>query len=148
MPAIPESAHLQTFQYVLKNNLKKYRKFIIENGTTPVEFEKKPQFATDTLVYYSEVLKFMCYDAESQFGNSVLYKLANFIILCMQSDEFKDSDFLPFTQYDLASAVGASRIQVARECATLKQQGYIDVKKGKLFVLNPSYFFDVLMTEK
>lgn len=107
-------------------------------------FEMKPQFATDTLMFYSDVLKFMCYDAESQFGSSVLFKLANFITLYMQSEEYKKADHLPFTQYELASAIGASRIQVARICSDLKKQGHVDTQKRKIHIVNPDYFYDIL----
>lgn len=36
------------------------------------------------------------------------------IVLYMQSDDYRTLGYLPFSQTELASAVGASRIQVAR----------------------------------
>ena len=109
-------------------------------------FRKNPAFAVDTLIYYSDILKLMCYDAESQYGNSVLFKLANFIILYMQSENFQIKDFMPFSQHELASAIGASRIQVARVCSELKKQGHVDIKKRRLYILHPDYFFDYVFT--
>ena len=73
-------------------------------------------FAEDVMVYYSDVLKLMCLDAESQSSNSVLNKLANFIGLYVLSEDYARFGFLPFSQQELASAIGASRVQVARVC--------------------------------
>lgn len=103
-------------------------------------FEKNPRFATDVILYYSDVLKLMCYDAESQTSNSVKSKLANFIVLYMQTEDYRSLGYLPFSQTELASAIGASRIQVARVCADLKKEGLVEIKNRKLFVLNQQAF--------
>lgn len=93
-------------------------------------------FAEDVMVYYSDVLKLMCLDAESQSSNSVLNKLANFIGLYVRSEDYARFGFLPFSQQELASAIGASRVQVARVCEKLKAQGIVDIKKRRLYVLD------------
>ena len=93
-------------------------------------------FAEDVMVYYSDVLKLMCLDAESQSSNSVLNKLANFIGLYVLSEDYARFGFLPFSQQELASAIGASRVQVARVCEKLKAQGIVDIKKRRLYVLD------------
>lgn len=98
--------------------------------------EKNPRFAVDLILYYSDVLKFMCYDAESQSSHSVQSKLANFILLYMQSEDYHVLGHLPFSQSELASTIDASHIQVARICASLKKEGLIDLKKRKLYVLD------------
>ena len=85
---------------------------------------------------YSDVLKLMCLDAESQSSNSVLNKLANFIGLYVLSEDYARFGFLPFSQQELASAIGASRVQVARVCEKLKAQGIVDIKKRRLYVLD------------
>lgn len=93
-------------------------------------------FAEDVMVYYSDILKLMCLDAESQSSNSVLNKLANFIGLYVLSEDYARFGFLPFSQQELASAIGASRVQVARVCEKLKAQGIVDIKKRRLYVLD------------
>ena len=93
-------------------------------------------FAEDVMVYYSDILKLMCLDAESQSSNSVLNKLANFIGLYVLSEDYARFGFLPFSQQELASAIGASRVQVARVCEKLKAQGIVDIKKQRLYVLD------------
>ena len=37
---------------------------------------------------------------------------------------------------EVASAIGASRVQVARVCEKLKAQGIVDIKKRRLYVLD------------
>ncbi len=103
-------------------------------------FRKNPQFATDLLLYYSDVLKLMCYDAESQSSNSVLSKLANFIVLYMQSEDYHALGYLPFSQSELASAIGASRVQVSRVCSALRKEGAVEIQKKKLRILTPARF--------
>ena len=85
------------------------------------------------LLYYSDVLKIMCLDAESQSSNSVLNKLANFIQLYMQSEDYLRYGYLPFSQQELASAIGASRVQVARVCEQLKRARIVDIKKRRRY---------------
>lgn len=103
-------------------------------------FQKNPRFATDLVLYYSDVLKLMCYDAESQTSNSVQSKLANFIVLYMQSEDYRQLGYLPFSQSELASAIGASRVQVSRICSKLKKDGLLEIQKRKLYVLAPDAF--------
>ena len=93
-------------------------------------------FAAAVLLYYSDVLKLMCLDAESQSSNSVLNKLANFIGLYVLSEDYARFGFLPFSQQELASAIRATRVQVARVCEKLKAQGIVDIKKRRLYVLD------------
>lgn len=100
-------------------------------------FRQDTRFAADTVLYYSDVLKLMCYDAESQSSNDVRTRLANFMLLFMQSGDYRTLGYLPFSQAELASAVGASRIQIARVCGALKQEGVIRVGKRQLRVLDP-----------
>lgn len=107
-------------------------------------FQKNPRFATDLILYYSDVLKLMCYDAESQTSNSVKSKLANFIVLYMQSEDYRKLGHLPFSQSELASAIGASRVQVSRICSQLKKEGLLEIRKRKLYVLAPDAFRDFI----
>ena len=100
-------------------------------------FRKDFRFASDVVRYYGEVLKLMCYDAESQTSNSVKAKLANFIVLYMQSEDYRTLGYLPFSQSELSSAVGASRVQIARICAELSREGLIASEKKKVYILKP-----------
>ena len=100
-------------------------------------FGREPRFAVDMVLYYSDVLKLMCYDAESQSSNDVRARLANFLLLFMRSSDYKALGYVPFSQSELASAIGASRIQIARVCGALRNAGVIRVKKRRLEILAP-----------
>lgn len=104
-------------------------------------------FARDVLLYYSDVLRLMCLDAESQSSNSVSSKLANFILLYMQSEDYRRYGYLPFSQQELASAIGASRVQVARVCEQMKRADIVDIKKRKLYILRPDRLEDMASLE-
>lgn len=95
---------------------------------------KNSDFCSDLLLYYGDVLRLMCFDAESQSINNVITRLANFICLFMQSDAYQQTGYILMSQQNLASAIKASRVQVARVCARLKQEGIIKVGKGKLII--------------
>ena len=98
-------------------------------------FGRDPGFAAATVLYYSDVLKLMCYDAESRSSNDVRSRLANFLLLYMQSADYRELGYIPLSQAELASAVGASRIQTARVCGALKREGVVRVEKRRLYVL-------------
>lgn len=97
---------------------------------------KNPDFCSDLLVYYGDVLRLMCFDAESQSINNVITRFANFLCLFMQSDDYQRRGYILMSQQNLASAIKASRVQVARVCAKLKQEGIIKVGKGKLKIID------------
>ena len=115
---------------------------VVDSNVIPLDIDRiaglmsgNRDFARDMLLYYSDVLKIMCLDAESQSSNSVLNKLANFIQLYMQSEDYLRYGYLPFSQQELASAIGASRVQVARVCEQLKRARIVDIKKRRLYIL-------------
>lgn len=115
---------------------------VVDSNVIPLDIDRiaglmsgNRDFARDMLLYYSDVLKTMCLDAESQSSNSVLNKLANFIQLYMQSEDYLRYGYLPFSQQELASAIGASRVQVARVCEQLKRARIVDIKKRRLYIL-------------
>ena len=56
--------------------------------------------------------------------------------LYMGSADYLRNRYLPMSQENLASAVNASRIQVARICSQLQKQGVIRTRRGKVFILN------------
>ncbi|NLZ93305.1 MAG: Crp/Fnr family transcriptional regulator [Firmicutes bacterium] len=95
---------------------------------------KNRGFFTDLLVFYGDVLRLMCLDAESQSVDNVLTRPANFICVYMQCDYYQHLGYIPLSQDNLASAINASRIQVARACAELKKAGLISVGRCKLTV--------------
>lgn len=91
-------------------------------------------FLSTILVYYGDVLRLMCVDAESQSVDDVITRLANFICLYMQCDYYQQLGYIPLSQDNLASAINASRIQVARVCAKFKQAELIKVGRCKMII--------------
>ena len=63
-------------------------------------------------------------------------RLANFFCLYMKSREYQRNAFIPMSQDSLASAVNASRVQVARICSRLQRQRLIHVGRRHVSVLN------------
>ncbi|OQB23432.1 MAG: transcriptional activator FtrB [Firmicutes bacterium ADurb.Bin182] len=96
--------------------------------------KKNYEFFFDLLLYYCDVLRLMCFDAESQSIDGVDTRLANFIALYMQSENYRRIRYIPMSQDNLASAINASRIQTARVCAKFKQEGIISIEKRKLII--------------
>ena len=89
--------------------------------------------------YYGSVLRLMCFDAESNSVCDASARLATFLCLFLryrrqQGDTRSNAIFL--TQDELASAVNASRIQIARICADFKNKGLIQCARGAITVLD------------
>lgn len=95
-----------------------------------------PEFAIDLALFVGDTLRLMCYDAENQSIGDVTTRLKNFFRLYMGSADYRRNRYLPMSQENLASAVNASRIQVARICSQLQKQGVIRTRRGKVFILN------------
>ena len=93
-------------------------------------------FAMAMTLYVGDVLRLMCLDAESQSICDVTTRLANFFCLYMKSREYQRNAFIPMSQDSLASAVNASRVQVARICSRLQNQRLIRVQRRHVSVLN------------
>ena len=85
-----------------------------------------PDFALDLALFVGDTLRLMCFDAENQSIWDVSTRLANFLCLYMKSRDYRANRSIPMTQDNLASAVNASRVQVARVCARLRRAGVLE----------------------
>ncbi len=75
--------------------------------------EANPAFGLDLASYVGDVLRLMCFDAENQSVSDVTTRLINFIFLYMKSEDYCQTQCIPMSYENLASAVNASRIQIA-----------------------------------
>ena len=91
-------------------------------------------FPGSLLRYYGTVFRLMCFDAETKSICSASARLAAF--LCLYEKNIKENGEVRLTQDELASAVNASRVQIARICSDFKQRGLIACSKGCVTVLN------------
>ena len=98
--------------------------------------DENPQFAVDLMYFVGDVLRLMCYDAESTSLNDVTARIANLFFLYMQSEDYAASGTIALSQDSIASAVNASRAHVARILAEMKKQGIIDTGHRKILVLD------------
>lgn len=98
--------------------------------------EEEPSFYPHFIQYYSTVLRLMCFDAESKSIGDASARLAGF--LCLYERNLRDGEkgAILLTQEDLASAVNASRVQIARICAEFKRKGFIQTFRGGLRILD------------
>ncbi len=97
--------------------------------------KEAPGFLYSLLQYYGTVLRLVCFDAELKSVTSATARLAAF--LCLYETNRSKSGPLPLTQDELASAINASRVQVARICSAFKKRGLIACSRGSVTVLNP-----------
>lgn len=99
-----------------------------------------PELYKDFLLYQADVLRLMCYDAKEQSIHDVYTRLIHFFLLYTQNTQSAE---IPLSQYRIASAINASRVQVARICSLLKQQELIDIRKNKIIVKERSLLKDL-----
>ncbi len=93
-------------------------------------------FTMDLMLFVGDVLRLMCYDAESTSLNDVAARVANLFCFYMQSGDYADSGAICLSQDSIASAVNASRAHVARIIAEMKRDGVIDTGHRRITVLN------------
>ena len=91
-------------------------------------------FPSALLRYYGTVFRLMCFDAETKSICDASARLATF--LCIYERDAKENGIVRLTQDELASAVNASRVQIARICSDFKKQGLISCSRGCVTVLD------------
>ncbi len=95
-----------------------------------------PRFALDLAFFVGDTLRLMCFDAENQSNGDVGTRLANFFLLYKTSLDYQKSGYIAMSQDNLASAVNASRVQVARVCSRMQKAGVIRTRRGKVELLD------------
>ena len=98
---------------------------------------------TSLASYVGDVLRLMCFDAENQSVSDVTTRLINFIFLYMKSEDYCQTQCIPMSYENLASAVNASRIQIARICSKMKRLGVIDVGRRCITIKKPNALYDL-----
>ena len=101
--------------------------------------QRQPGFWEDLSRYYCSLLRLMCFDAESNSVCDTAARLATFLCLFQRHNESEhhlNSGKICLTQEELASAVNASRIQIARICADFRQRGLIACSRGAITILD------------
>lgn len=93
--------------------------------------KEHPEHYALLLSYLSKVLRLMCYDAIEQSIRDVKTRLLHFLLLYAHNNE---SMKIPFSQQRIASAINASRIQVARILAELKASGVIELHRNSVVI--------------
>lgn len=95
-----------------------------------------PELSFEIVKYFCRVLCLVSYDAENQSINDATTRLANFLYLYTQSQEYKNEGAIYLTQENLASAINASRVHTSRICAKLSKQGIISTSWKKICILD------------
>lgn len=98
--------------------------------------ELSPRFAMDLAFFVGDTLRLMCFDAENQSIGDVRTRLVNFFLLYMTSPDYQKSGYMAMSQENLASAVNASQVQVARICSRMQKEGMIRTRRGKVEILD------------
>lgn len=73
----------------------------------------------------------MCYDANEQSIRDVKTRLLHFLFLYSQNNH---SLSINLNQTQIANAINASRVQVARVFSELKSQNLIDIKRNEIII--------------
>ncbi|NLB27356.1 MAG: Crp/Fnr family transcriptional regulator [Clostridiaceae bacterium] len=95
-----------------------------------------PQFCRDLMLYVGDVLRLMCYDAQTQSVRDTTARLASFFLLSMDSNEYKTHGCIRLSHESLASAINASHVHVSRIVAKLKADGVIATKRSRVYILD------------
>ncbi len=104
---------------------------------------ENPNFICDMLRYYGTVLRLMCFDAEIKSIDDTASRLASF--LCLYTDHLgpEEGGAVRLTQDELASAVNASRVQIARICSDFRNRGLIRCGRGYIFLLQKEELYRI-----
>ena len=94
---------------------------------------KLPGLWPDLAAYLGRTLRLMCYDAKEQTIHDVATRLIHFLLLYTEG---MPAAVIPISHQRLASAIGASRVQVTRTLADLRQRGLVHLSRGRIEILD------------
>lgn len=97
---------------------------------------QEPNLMPALVQYYGKVLRLMCFDAEIKSIDNVAARLASFLCLMTSDDKKEKLPSVRLTQEELAFAVNASRVQIARVASRFKREGLIETHRGRIVLLD------------
>ncbi|MDO5294706.1 MAG: Crp/Fnr family transcriptional regulator [bacterium] len=98
---------------------------------------KHPEFSLRMLEHYCDFTSFLFYEISSLSNEQSFLKICNLIYALSKTGLYSDN-FIPMTQYEIASFSGFSKIQVARVYQQLKEQQVIETKRNGFYIINLS----------
>lgn len=104
---------------------------------------KLPGLWPDLAAYLGRTLRLMCYDAKEQTIHDVATRLIHFLLLYTEG---MPAAVIPISHQRLASAIGASRVQVTRTLADLRQRGLVHLSRGRIEILDRTGLSDYCAT--
>ena len=103
-----------------------------------------PEFGYDLVLFYSKILRQVCYISSLTYIADRNGRLANFLLLFVDSAETDEDIKISMTQDEIASAVCMSRAHVALKLAELRSKGIIETKNRYILLKNPKAIADMI----
>lgn len=91
-----------------------------------------PDFAYDLVLYYGKILRQVTYSSGNLGITNLTSRLANFLLMFLDTSEYKKTNSITITQDDIASAINLSRSQVTKMLAQFRSEGIIQTKSKHL----------------
>lgn len=86
---------------------------------------QNPELGFDLAVYYGEVLRQVAYTAGNMGIADLMGRLASFLLLFLDTNDYKETQKIALTQEEIASFINVSRAQVAKMFGQLRKEGII-----------------------
>ena len=93
---------------------------------------QNPQLGYDLVVYYGEVLREVAFMVGSLGHSDQMLRLTTFLLLLLDTPEYRETGKILLTQQEVASFINVSRAQLAKMYGQLRKEGIIDT--GNRFV--------------
>lgn len=97
---------------------------------------QNPELGFDLAVYYGEVLRQVAYTAGNMGITDLMGRLASFLLLFLDTPDYKKTQKITLTQEEIASFINVSRAQVAKMFARLRKEGIIATGNRYVMVLD------------
>ncbi len=97
---------------------------------------KNPELGFDLAVYYGEVLRQVAYTAGNMGIADLMGRLASFLLLFLDTPDYKETQKIGLTQEEIASFINVSRAQVAKMFGKLRKEGIIATGNRYVTVLD------------
>ncbi len=95
-----------------------------------------PDFAYDLVLYYGKILRQVTYNSACLGITNLKARLANFLLLFVDTLEYRKAGKIVISQEDIAAAINLSRAQVAKMLGEFRREGIIQTGNRNLMILN------------
>ena len=126
--------HFLLEEYIMLKAVNRVEAIAFDNETLRNIILENGEVSEAIINHYGRLTNLLIYSAVSEQFEPVSERLANFLYSCLVYMPTADNS-IAFSQEEIASIIGTSRVSVSKELQEFKNRGILTIARGKICVL-------------